>query len=125
MSIKADREAIAKKDAEYLIGYVDKYEKPKTRYTRVNMCERCGEKAGHFIWTTSAQVNAGIYTMYGNAKICLHCMKELREVYPDKKIVYKEQKCPLCSGKIVTTVRGVGYMGLDEKHCEDCGLVVK
>ena len=97
----------------------------KTEYVRANKCERCGCKAGHYIWTTSAQVNAGIYSMYGNAKICLHCMKELRSVYPDKKPSYKENKCPICQGKVINSVRGIGQMEVDEEFCENCGLVVK
>ncbi len=117
----------------------------KTKYVRVNRCERCGKKAGNFIWTTSAQVNAGIYTMYGNAKICLHCMKELREVYPDKELGHDKAEirspCPLCggvryikeyktsvspcaSGSPDTLPMGeVGNEPPSEIYCEKCGYV--
>lgn len=97
----------------------------KNKRVRENKCERCGKKAGHFIWTTSAQVNAGIYSMYPKGKICLYCMRELQTVYPDKKPEYKVPKCPCCKGKIINSIRGVGQMEVDEKHCEECGLVVK
>ena len=97
----------------------------KTKYVRVNKCERCGEKAGHFIWTTSAQVNAGIYTMYPKGKICLACMKELRASYPDKKPEYKAKECSICKGKIVAYTEGIGEGVINKEYCEDCGVVIE
>lgn len=97
----------------------------KTKYVRVNKCERCGNKAGHFIWTSSAQVNAGVYSMYPKGKICLFCHRELQAVYPDIKPRFKVEKCPICRGNVVNSVRGVGNLQCDEKYCEDCGLAVK
>ena len=119
----------------------------KTKYKRVNKCERCGKKAGHFIWTTSAQVNAGIYTMYPKGKICLACMKELRASYPDKELGRDKAEirkpCPLCGCKrFIREFRlavspsandspdtlpraeqgGNPQSGL---YCEECGYVVE
>lgn len=119
----------------------------KQKYVRVNKCERCGGVAGHFIWTTSAQVNAGIYTMYPKGKICFTCMKELQTVYPNKVLgkdtAEKRSPCPMCGGtrfirEYKTTVNPPangrpdtlpkaekGFRPPSELYCEKCGWVVE
>ena len=96
----------------------------KTKYVHVNTCCRCGNKAGHFIWSTSAGVNPGISSMF-KGKICLPCYKALSQVYPKVSANYPKKLCPSCKGKIVSSVTGIGDCSSDEYYCEDCGLVVR
>ena len=125
----------------------------KVKNSRVNKCIRCNKEAGHFVWTTSRQINAGIRTMYPDGKLCQNCLKELQSVYPPNtmgnSVTFKKGKtCPVCgsdswrsSVKNITNnpspdksgdtfCNGRKWAALDnsteyarEDYCSECGYV--
>jgi hypothetical protein len=95
----------------------------KTKYSKVNTCAACREKASNFIWASSRQVNKGIKVMYPKEKLCLKCYENMKTVYPEQPLTGKHQVCH-CGGRIVEAKKGVGVVFL-ERYCEKCGVVVE